>query len=64
MLWLKRKRGETIVIDDGRIEIVAGRIDGDTVRIGVHAPDEVAIMRGELWLAREGDCLVTKEKEA
>ena len=55
MLWLRRKRGESIVVDDGRVEIVIGRIDGDCCRVGIHAPDSVAIMRGEMWLARERD---------
>lgn len=53
MLWLRRKRYESIVINDGEIEIVVGRIDGDTVRIGIEAPQSCAIMRGEVWLARE-----------
>ena len=55
MLWLRRKRYESIVVNDGQIEIVVGRIDGDTVRIGIEAPQSVAIMRGEVWLARERD---------
>jgi|APCry1669189034_1035192.scaffolds.fasta_scaffold27499_3 carbon storage regulator CsrA len=55
MLWLRRKRYESIVLNDGQIEIVVGRIDGDTVRIGIEAPQSVAIMRGEVWLARERD---------
>jgi len=53
MLWLRRKRHESIVVNDGQIEIVVGRIDGDTVRIGIEAPQSCAIMRGEVWLARE-----------
>lgn len=53
MLWLRRKRYESIVVNDGEIEIVVGRIDGDTVRIGIEAQQSCAIMRGEVWLARE-----------
>jgi carbon storage regulator len=53
MLWLRRKRGESIVIGDGEIEVIVSRIDGDTVRIGIHAPDSVSINRGEVWLSRE-----------
>ena len=53
MLWLRRKRQQTIVLNDGEIEIVVGPIDGDTVRIGVEAPASCTIMRGEVWLARE-----------
>jgi carbon storage regulator len=55
VLWLRRKRGESIVVEDGRVEIVIGRVDGDMVRVGVQAPDHVGIMRGEIWLARERD---------
>ena len=55
MLWLRRKRHESIVLHDGQIEIVVGPIDGDTVRIGIEAPQECEIMRGEVWLARERD---------
>jgi carbon storage regulator len=65
MLWLRRKRYESIVINDGQIEIVVGRVDGDTVRIGIEAPQSVAIMRGEVWLARERDqsCVVERNEE-
>lgn len=56
MLWLKRKRGESIVIEDGAVEVVVGKIDGDTVRVGVQAPNSVSIERGEVWLARERAC--------
>ena len=65
MLGLRRKRYESIVINDGQIEIVVGRIDGDTVRIGIEAPQSVAIMRGEVWLARERDqsCVVERNEE-
>lgn len=55
MLWLRRRRHESIVLNDGEIEIVVGRIDGDTVRVGIEAPQTTAIMRGEVWLARERD---------
>lgn len=53
MLWLRRKRNESIVVGDGEIEIIVGRVDGDTVRIGVEAPKSVPIMRAECYLARE-----------
>lgn len=53
MLWLRRSAHQTIVLNAGEIEIVVGRIDGDTVRIGVHAPDSVRIQRGEVFLAQE-----------
>jgi carbon storage regulator len=56
MLWLHRKAGDSVVIPQHDIEIVVGRIDGDTVRIGIDAPDSVDIHRRELWrrIQREG----------
>ena len=48
MLTLSRKAGETIRIGEN-IEIRIKRIDGDTVKIGILAPREVAIHRGELF---------------
>jgi len=47
MLVLSRKTDEKILID-GQIEIQVLRVKGNTVRIGVKAPDNVKIMRGEL----------------
>lgn len=53
MLWLRRNEHQTIVLNHGEIEIVIGRIDGNTVRVGVHAPESVRIQRGEVYLAQE-----------
>ena len=47
MLVLDRKKDQTIVIGD-QIEIVVKRIRGSHVAIGIAAPKEVAIRRGEL----------------
>ena len=47
MLILSRKIGERIVIGHN-IVIVVNRIQGDRVSIGVKAPKEVKIRRGEL----------------
>lgn len=63
MLWLRRKRGQSIVVGDGEIEIVVGKIDGDMVLIGVLAPASTSITRSELWLAREAEVCVTTKKE-
>ena len=47
MLVLSRKPGETIRIGDD-IEISIVEVRGDTVRIGINAPRNVTILRGEL----------------
>ena len=64
MLVLSRKVGQRLVIDDN-ITIVINRIAGNRVQIGIEAPDDVHIMRGELDKIRrqfaEGDCSTLQE---
>ncbi len=48
MLVLSRKKGQSIIVADN-IEITVVEILGDTVRIGVNAPREVAIHRQEVF---------------
>ena len=47
MLVLSRKAGETIHIGD-RITITVIRTYGNRIKIGIDAPDEFRIIRGEL----------------
>jgi carbon storage regulator len=47
MLVLSRKLGEKVTIGEG-IVLTVVRIDRNQVRIGIEAPDEVPILRGEL----------------
>lgn len=47
MLVLSRKVGETIRIADD-VEIVVVQIGPGKVRLGINAPPEVKILRGEL----------------
>ena len=47
MLVLTRKKNESIVID-GRINIEVLQIKGKTIRLGISAPHDVKILRGEL----------------
>ena len=46
MLVLSRTPEETIVIGDVTIKVL--QIVGNTVRIGIEAPKEVVILRGEV----------------
>jgi carbon storage regulator len=57
VLVLTRKPGESIMIGDD-IELVVLGLDGQKVRIGVHAPASVPVHRQEVYLAirsREGE---------
>ena len=47
MLVLSRKRNQEIVVN-GNIRIHVIDIKGNSVRLGIEAPKEVAILRGEL----------------
>lgn len=53
MLVLSRKKDQTIHIGDG-VTIQICQIKGSTVRIGISAPEDSRILRGELaWFAEE-----------
>ena len=55
MLVLTRKLGEEILIGDD-IKLIVSRIAGNRVTIGIKAPGDVAILRGELGTAAvQGD---------
>ena len=47
MLVLTRKAGQEIVIGDN-IRLQINKVSGNRVTIGISAPDEVRIVRGEL----------------
>ena len=47
MLVLSRKVNEEVIID-GRIRVQVLQVKGKTIRIGISAPDDVKILRGEL----------------
>jgi carbon storage regulator len=55
MLVLSRKPGSKVVIDGG-ITVTVLDVAGDRVRIGIDAPDDVRILRGELacWQDDQG----------
>jgi carbon storage regulator len=47
MLVLSRKLGQELVIGDS-VRIVVNRISGNRVTLGIVAPDNVRVLRGEL----------------
>ena len=60
MLVLSRKAGEEIIIGND-IRVVVTRITGNRVTIGVQAPADVRIIRGELEPFPRGEFDDTKE---
>ncbi|SDS98757.1 carbon storage regulator, CsrA [Paenibacillaceae bacterium GAS479] len=50
MLVLSRKKGESILIQE-QIEVTVLAVEGDTVKLGIRAPSEVAIYRLEVYKA-------------
>lgn len=61
MLVLSRKPGETIRIGNAVITIV--RMDGNKVRIGIEAPREVLVLRGELLEHGATEAEIAKDME-
>ncbi len=47
MLVLTRRLGEKLILGDGIIVTVI-EVKGNRVRIGIDAPDQVCVLRGEL----------------
>ena len=58
MLVLTRKPGERLVIGDN-IVITVVEIKGDNIRIGIDAPREVKVYRGEIY-----DAIVAENRQA
>jgi carbon storage regulator len=50
MLILTRRPGERVVIG-GEVLVTVMEVSGQTVRLGIAAPDGVPIYREEIWLA-------------
>jgi carbon storage regulator len=49
MLVLGRKPGERIVVPDCELVLTVLAIDGKTVRLGISAPEDLAVYREEVW---------------
>lgn len=47
MLVLTRKKDETIILD-GQITVKVLQVKGNTIRLGIDAPREIPVRRGEL----------------
>jgi carbon storage regulator len=56
MLVLSRKLGERIMVPQYGVEITVVAVNGNTVRLGVAAPDAVAVYREEIWHKLRGQC--------
>lgn len=65
MLVLSRKCRERIYIGDALTQIVVIAIDGERVRLGVDAPADVPVHRGEVYAAilRNGGRVGTRQPE-
>lgn len=63
MLVLSRKVGETIVIG-GRVRVTVVRVDGEVVRLGIAAPNNVPIHRQEVFeeIQRNNRQALTQER--
>jgi carbon storage regulator len=52
MLVLRRTTGQQIIIA-GTIRITILKVQGEQVKVGIEAPAQISILRGELVLAKE-----------
>jgi carbon storage regulator len=61
MLVLTRKKGESLVIQESiRVRVVG--ISGGQVRLGIEAPANVRVLRGELILTTDSPPQTTRRK--
>jgi carbon storage regulator CsrA len=49
MLVLSRKPGERIVVPHLELAVTVLAIEGNAVRLGIAAPEDVAVYREEVW---------------
>jgi carbon storage regulator len=54
MLILTRRAGERVVIGDD-ILVTVMEVSGQTVRLGIKAPERLPIYREEIWLAVQAE---------
>lgn len=63
MLLLKRRQGETIIIDDN-IKVTVMELNGNQIRIGIDAPEYIAIYREELYERMQTETKHNKDADA
>jgi carbon storage regulator len=63
MLVLTRKVGDSVIID-GRIRVVVLRQEGDSLKLGIDAPSDVAVHRQEVYeeIQRTNQQAITNSK--
>ena len=49
MLVLSRKAGEEILVPECGVSVKVIAVQGNKIRLGICAPPEVEVLRGELW---------------
>jgi carbon storage regulator len=49
MLVLSRKPGEVIVVPQCALSVTVLAVNGNKVRLGIAAPDEISVYREEVW---------------
>jgi carbon storage regulator len=49
MLVLSRKLGEQILVPAHDLAVTVLAIEGNKVRLGISAPDEIEVYRAEIW---------------
>lgn len=50
MLILNRKPGQKLIIGDDNIQVKILNVDGNDVKVGINAPNEISIHREEVYL--------------
>ena len=53
MLVLSRKVGQRIVVPDCELTVMVIAIEGKSVRLGISAPNDIAVYREEVWQMSE-----------
>jgi len=49
MLVLSRKIGERILVPHCKLVVTVIAVEGKAVRLGISAPDDIAVYREEVW---------------